>query len=149
METKEALFQTYRKFGITLQEFDYQSLIRAHLGDGPIPITPADEAKAAKFIERLTHYLNLSGEVFPEHYDYGKKIAVAGDDIEPLTRISTAPQLSLLLDLMCADGQSIDAAIEELNQMRELVAHLLTHLRGVKMQTDASVAGILSLQSKL
>lgn len=145
---KIKLQQTYRRFGVKLQEFDYQALIRAHLGDGPMPILPSDEVMAVPFIERLNRYLHASGEIFTEHYDYGKKIIVptSGDAI---SRLSTAPKLSCLLNIMGDDGHSIEAAIEELNQMRILLSQLLTHMRAVKVQTDATLSGIQSLLSEV
>lgn len=43
------------------------------------------------------------------------------------------------------DSEVTQAAIDELNRLRELNHYLLTHLAAVKRQTDASLAGVLSL----
>lgn len=43
------------------------------------------------------------------------------------------------------DTAVTQAAIDELNRLRELNHYLLTHLAAVKRQTDASLAGVLSL----
>lgn len=43
------------------------------------------------------------------------------------------------------DTAITQAAIDELNLLRELNHYLITHLAAVKRQTDASLAGVLSL----
>ncbi len=43
------------------------------------------------------------------------------------------------------DTAITQAAIDELNRLRELNHYLITHLAAVKRQTDASLAGVLSL----
>lgn len=43
------------------------------------------------------------------------------------------------------DTSITQAAIDELNRLRELNYYLVTHLAAVKRQTDASLAGVLSL----
>lgn len=43
------------------------------------------------------------------------------------------------------DTAITQAAIDELNRLRELNHYLITHLTAVKRQTDASLAGVLSL----
>lgn len=43
------------------------------------------------------------------------------------------------------DTAITQAAIDELNRLRELNHYLITHLASVKRQTDASLAGVLSL----
>lgn len=43
------------------------------------------------------------------------------------------------------DTAITQAAIDELNRLRELNHYLITHLAAVKRQTNASLAGVLSL----
>lgn len=47
------------------------------------------------------------------------------------------------------DTSITQAAIDELNRLRELNHYLVTHLAAVKRQTDASLAGVLSLIDKV
>jgi len=47
------------------------------------------------------------------------------------------------------DTSITQAAIDELNRLRELNHYLVTHLAAVKRQTDASLAGVLSLIGKV
>lgn len=47
------------------------------------------------------------------------------------------------------DTAITQAAIDELNRLREMNYYLVTHLAAVKRQTDASLAGVLSLVSEV
>lgn len=130
----------YNDTGLTLKEFDLQAIMRAHLGPGPIPITPDEQRQVVPFLIRFAKAITASFKAFDQTYDFGKQaMAKAPHGIESIT---CAPYLSTLLAVMEAENQSVDAAIEELNRMREIGLHLLTHMRAVKAQTDASVAGI-------
>jgi len=53
------------------------------------------------------------------------------------------PFLELMLDR--AENEAAKKAIEELNKMREIQCHLVTHFLAVKRQTEASAAGLDSL----
>ena len=136
--------QAYNTTGLTLKEFDLQAIMRAYLGPGPIPITQEEQQKVVPFLARFADAIVTSFEEFNHQtYDFGKRaMGKASPAVESLT---SAPQLSALLAVMEAENQSVDAAIEELDRIREINVHLLTHIRAVKMQTDTSLAGIQSL----
>lgn len=47
------------------------------------------------------------------------------------------------------DTPITQAAIDELNRLRELNYHLFTHMTAVKRQTDSSLAGVMSLVGEI
>lgn len=54
------------------------------------------------------------------------------------------PFLELMLDRN-SEKEAAKKAIEELNKLREIQCHLVTHFLAVKRQTEASAAGLDSL----
>lgn len=142
-QARRAVHQAYDTTGLTLKEFDLQAIMRAHLGPGPIPIAKEEQQRVVPFLVRFADAIITSFRSFDQTYDFGKRaMAAASPAIESLT---SAPCLSALLAVMEAENQSVDAAIEELNRIRDINVHLLTHMRAVKVQTDTSLAGIQSL----
>jgi hypothetical protein len=136
---KRLLMESYQLAGLQVQEFCLQALMRAYLGPGPIPLTPDEELKAMPFLVRLAGLLKHSVQEHGTLYDFGKRAAVV---CEPG---GLAPRLTAMLNLMQSEQQSVGQAIDELQQLRDTVHVLFTHLRAVKAQNDASIASVSSL----
>lgn len=58
---------------------------------------------------------------------------------------SLVPTPVIELILQTTDDPKADEAIAELNKLRDVHCHLLTHFTAVKTQTDASASGLRSV----
>jgi hypothetical protein len=73
------------------------------------------------------------------------RLLVSLQQRKPTVPFSLVPTPFIECILQTTDDPKADQAIDELNKLRDVHCHLLTHFVAIKQQTEASASGIKSV----